>query len=476
MTFAGTDAWMRKLGRIEPDYVAAAFAEQRGFVTDPSKNVGACCGRRSGKSVGLAARLLRASEKHPGEMSLYIAQTKNNARMIVGRALMTMSRLHGLNLVMKEVDQRLNVIHPNGAHMWLAGAKHREAFEDFRGHKFSEIQVDEAQFHGMYLQEAVEEVLEPALGDLDGAMVVSGTPSPLPIGFFHAVTTGMDNDGFGRPIPQWSHHHWTMAENTFFRRGEGDKYREEIRVKRGWHAEHPTFLREYMGLWVHDPASLVYPFSHALNGWDGVMPAGRAVHTIGLDLGSSMVERSTAFAVLSTVPGQPEVYLRECYKRAGLTPARIAAELERLRGEYPTATIVVDTGGLGGGYLEQFNDWGIPCEPARKADKVGRMELLRGALEAGTFRVHGTRCRDFVDEVSVLQWNEERTDVDDRFADHACDAVVYAHGAVSAVYRPEQTGPEVGSPEWTNAQVSGEKAKRAKEIQRGTKGGKRAFK
>jgi hypothetical protein len=104
------------------------------------------------------------------------------------------------------------------------------------------------------------------------------------------------------------------------------------------------------------------------------------------------------------------------------------------------------------------------------------MELLRGALESGTFRVHGPRCRDFIDEVSVLQWNEERTDVDDRFADHACDAVVYAHGAVSAVYRPEQTGPEVGSPEWTNAQVSWEKAKRAKEIQRGTKGGKRAFK
>ena len=439
---------------MEPAWVRECFPAQRAFVLDGRKTVAAVCSRRAGKSHGKARRLLRAAERVPGGMSLYIAQTKNNARMIVGRAIEELNRRHALGLTLKEVDQRLMAVHPNGHHIWLAGARHREAFEDFRGYAFAEVQVDEAQFHGAYLQEVCEEIIEPALGDHDGALVLSGTPSPLPVGYFHAITTGLDRDQDDKPIPKWPTHHWTVSENVFFRGGQGAEWREEIRRRRGWELTHPRYVREYLGEWVHDSDSLVYPYDHARNAWAGqsgeqlALPEGSFVHVIGVDLGSSASAPTTAFSVVAHRRGFPEIFVIESYKRAGMTPARIAAELELLRQRYPGARIVIDEGGLGGGYAAEFRErYGIGVEAAEKRSKFAFIEMLRGDILAGTLKVLVRGCGQLLDEWALVQWTERRDDIDPRFEDHCADATLYAWRACRAWYRPEEEPPSPGSPE-----------------------------
>lgn len=471
--------WLRRRGRIKPAFVDAAFPQQREFMCDDARELAACCGRRSGKSMALAGRLLLAAERVPGEMVLYIAQTKNNARMIVGRALMNMSRIYGLGLVMKEIDNRLNVIHPNGSHIWLAGAHHREAFEDFRGHKFSEIQLDEAQVHGAYLKEAMEAVLDNCRSDFKGPLVLSGTPSAVPAGYFHAVTTGLDYDEFGTLIPQWPTHSWTMAENKFFQNGKGEQYREQLRVKYHWAADHPTFLREYFGQWVHDPGALVYPFDADRNTFcsqlrcecrnaDGTprwhVPNAPMVKVLGIDLG---YEDSTAFVLLGYVPGSPKVYVLETWKRQHLIPSAIAAHIESWRREHKPGIIVADAGALGKGYTEEFNQrYNLGVQYAEKQHKMAYAELLRGDFISGTILVDPFKCGALLDELSLLQWNEEHDGFDERFQDHCADALLYAWRAAKAYYRPEFEGPKEGSPEWLNAQVTKAKTERAKEIKR----------
>ncbi len=468
-----TAAWLRRRGTLEPSFVAAAFPQQRAFILDPAKEVAACCGRRSGKSMGLAARLLLSAERWPGEMSLYIAQTKNNARQIVGRALMNMSRIYGLGLVMKEIDTRLHVIHPNGHLIWLAGAKHREAFEDFRGLKFGEVQLDEAQFHGIYLQEAIEESLDNCRIDFGGAMVVSGTPSPLPVGFFHSVTTGLDDDGFGKRIPQWSTHHWTMAENTFFLNGKGDKAREDVRIKRGWSHDHPTFLREYMGEWVHDSDALVFPYEVPRNifRYPGtvedpevhVAPDAPMVKVLGVDLG---YEDATAFVLLGYVPGSPKIYVLKAWKRRHMLAPEIAAHIQAWKQEHRIGQVVVDASPLKG-YVEEFNQrYGLGVEAAAKQNKMAYAEMLRGDFISGTIKFDPFKTRDVLDELAVLTYNQDRDGFDENFADDAVHALIYAWRAARAYYRPELEGPKPGTPEWLNAQVTQAKTERAKEIKR----------
>lgn len=443
-------------------YLGSLFAEQRAYVTDTSKTVAGLCSRRAGKSWGNAARLKRASDRHPGEMSLYVALTKNNARMIVGKALAEMSRKYALGLVLKEVDQRLMCIAPNGHHMWLAGAKNRIDFEQFRGYKFGEVIIDEAQLYSAWLQEVVEEILEPCVGDLDGAIVLSGTPSPLPIGFFHSATTGLDQSADGTPIPQWSTHTWTVGENVFFRNGQGRAWRSEVQKRRGWTEDHPTLLREYFGRWVRDEGALVYPYDAAKNAWSGELPPGQWFYALGVDLGAS---GTTAFVVLACRQNHPELYILECETWSGLIPSRIAAYIEAYKQRYKFARIVVDEGGLGKGYADEFNQtYGIGCEPAEKTQKRGYIELARGDMMSGVVKINPFKARELVNEMQALQWNEERTDVDDRFPDHACDAFLYGSRALHPWYRPELVGPEPGTPAWLAAEMAKAKKERAKQI------------
>lgn len=457
----------RKEAEAQRDrWLDAFFEHQRGYVRSRGKLLTALCSRRAGKSIGNAGRLVRAADRHPGEMSLYVSLTKNNSRMIVGRALMDLSRRYELNLRIKEVDQRLMCIHPNGHYMWLAGAKNRVDFEQFRGYKFGEVIVDEAQLYGSWLKEVMEDVLEPCIGDLDGAIALTGTPSPLPVGFFHSVTTGDDVDEFGEPIPQWETHHWTVADNVHFRSGRGAEWRDEVRRRRGWSPEHPTLLREYYGLWVKDLGALVYPLDlkPVLTESGDTAPGRNAFwdlpyshepysYVIGVDIGYT---DDTAFVVLGFRRGHPEIYVVEAGTHTNMIPSKVAAELMRLRQKYGPLRIVIDAQAKG--YIEEFKArYGIACEGSEKLNKMAYVDMLRGDIMSGVVKLHPHKARDLVDEMAILQWNEDRDGIDERFPDHVCDAMLYGWRATRTYYRPELNGPPPGSPEWVNKPVADHK-------------------
>lgn len=428
-------------------FLESLFAEQRGYVVDGSKYLAALCGRRSGKSYGNALRLKRAADRFPGEVCLYVSKTKSNSRKIVGRALMELSRKFDWGMRLKEIDGRLHALWPNGSQTWLAGAEHQVDFDLFRGDKFPEVQIDEAQLYP-YLDGVINDVLEACVSDFSGTIVLSGTPAPVPSGFFHAITTGEGVDGEGRAIPKWPTHSWTVAENTFFQEGKGGEYREALRLRRGWDLNHPTLRREWFGEWVRDDGALIFPYDGLRNGWDGKLPYGEFLHVIAVDLGASPTDATTAFAVLAFRHGFPEVFVRESYKRAGMIPSKIAAELELLRQKYEPMAIVVDAGGLGGGYVEEFRlRYGIPAEPAKKADKAGRIELTRGDLRSGLVKINPFENKALLDEMALMQWDEDGTGFDDRFPDHLLDAWVYGHGAVRTYCRPfDGIDPDEGPP------------------------------
>jgi hypothetical protein len=442
-------------------WVEAFFEAQRAFVVSEERTIAALCSRRAGKSIGNAGRLVRAAIRHPGEISVYVSLTKNSSRMVVGRALMELSRRYDLGLRLKEVDQRLMCIHPNGHYIWLAGAKNRVDFEGFRGYRFAEVVIDEAQLYGGWLREVVEDIFEPAVGDLDGAIVLTGTPSPLPIGFFHSVTTGDDVDEFGTQIPAWPTFKWTVAENTHFRPhdGGGTAWRERIRQRRGWSADHPTLLREYYGRWVKDLGALVYPYDPHVNAYYE-LPPDTYTHVIGVDIGYT---DDTAFVVLAFRRGHPEIYVVEAQSFEHMIPARVAAHLLRLRENYGPSKVVIDAAARG--YIEEFRQrYGIACEGSEKQNKMAYIDMLRGDMQSGVLQIHPRKASALIDEMTMLQWKEDRTGIDERFPDHLVDALLYGWRATRTYYRPEQEGPAPGSPEAINAESEAYKTQLVKAV------------
>jgi hypothetical protein len=420
------------------------FPEQLAFVDDPSAKKAALCSRRAGKTEGVAAWLLDGAQDSPGALSIYIAKTRNNARLILWNTLKGVEHRHRIGLWFRELDGQLMVQTRNGHRIWLAGCDNAGEVDKFRGVRGELVAgvrraaIDEAQGYGSYLRTLIDDVLEPALMDQQGELAICGTPGPVPAGLFYEATTG---DGG----TLWPTHHWTVLTNPYM--PHAARWLESKREANHWAETNATYQREWLGRWVRDLGALVYPYDGQRNAYRE-LPEGQITYGLAVDLGASESERSTAFVVGACRKGHPELYIVHVEKRAALIPSAIAAHVDRLQRQYRPIVTVMDEGALGKGYGEEMRrSYGIAVRPAEKQKKRGYQELVGGDLLSGRIKLNPFACRDLIDEMQVAQWNETKSDVDERFEVHACDAFLYLCRALRPYYRPEIEPPREGSEE-----------------------------
>jgi len=446
-------------GSAESGFLAELHSHQLAFIRDRARRKAALCSRRAGKSFLILAWLVEGALSDVGGLSVYVARSKGNARLILTPAVDHFrQRWPELRLTLSEVDGQLMLRVGCCSHsIWLAGAKDRSEVGKFRGSKFRRVAIDEAQEYGSYLRELVTDVFEPALIDKHGDLALCGTPSPVPSGLFYEATTG---DGG----PAWSTHRWTLFENPHIRDAES-----EVRAfcaQYGLNRQSATYRREYLGEWVRDDGSLVYPYSAELNrAYESELPDGMS-YVLGVDIGFT---DATAFVVVGTSPLSPTIWVLEASKETGLIPSVVAARVQDFVSRYGRALrVVVDEGGAGKGYAEEMRQrYAIRCEPAEKTKKRAYQEIVAGELRSGTIRVVAARCRDLVDEVSLLQWGPGHLAQDDRFEDHASDAFLYAVRATHSRYRPPPPpGPERGTDEWHRAEAGRRRAEAKERVRK----------
>ena len=413
----------------EPQYLIDLHPRQRAFVDDPAKFKAAQCSRRAGKSHGAAVWLLEGGRQAPHEMSVYIALSRNNARMIMEKAMRDLERNYNIGLRFFERDNQLMVGMPNGHIIWLAGCKDSLEIEKFRGNKYKRVVIDEAASFGPYLRSLIVDVLTPALLDMNGEMAMIGTPGVIPAGVFFEITEGgHDADSLAR----WPTHKWTVLDNPYVPHARA--WLEEYRLKNKWALDHPTYVREWLGEWVRDDGALVYPYD-ARNIFD-TLPTGRKWrHSIGLDVG---FKDSSAFVVAAWAIGFPEVYVVEAFKEDKLIPSKFGAKVEFLMKKYDTRDAVIDSGGIGKGYQQEILErWGIHCEPAMKNKKRAFIEVIRGELLSANLKVQPRKAGALLDEWSRLVWDEDREKPDNRFDDHLADGALYVVRHIHAGNRPQ---------------------------------------
>jgi hypothetical protein len=429
-------AAMRLRTRAKTSLLDALHPAQLAFVSDPSKRKAALAGRRGGKTESVAYWLIDGWENYPGETSLFIARTSGHAYSILWEALRRIDARHKLGLRFRE--DKLTVEFPSRYRIRLGGCDKWQDAEKYRGPRYRRVAIDEAgSFPPRLLQYLVDDVIDPALMDLDGELALTGTPPPIPAGFFYQRTTG---DGG----TQWSTHQWTCLDNPHV---QGEQYLARKLEENGWTVEHPTYIREYLGEWVKDVGALVYPYDGLLNAFTE-LPDGDLTWALAVDLGAGD-SPTTSFALGCTHRGFPDIYVTEVKKHSRMIPSRLAAEVERYRSQHRLSAIVVDEGALGKGYADELRErYGIPVEPAQKKKKRAYQETLAGDLKSGVVHVDPVKCADWIDEVIVLQWNDARTAEADGQANHAADSVLYLSRALRPHYRPELEPPNPGSSEW----------------------------
>ena len=161
------------------------------------------------------------------------------------------------------------------------------------------------------------------------------------------------------------------------------------------------------------------------------------------------------------------MFMVESYAKSEMTITEIVRKIDELTSRYGSFTrIVADTGGLGKQIAAEIRKrYGVPVFPAEKTQKAEFIQLLNDDLRSGKILVSPAEI-NFIEEITALQWDEEKEGrfiEDPRFANHRCDAFLYAwRESVHYLAKP----PDPIPPAHTDAWFRKEEDRFLKDVQR----------
>lgn len=424
------------------------FSQQLAFVLDPEPFKVGLCSRRAGKSTACAADLVYTALTTAQCTALYITGARTDAKKIVWSEVKRFNDQHGFRGVANESELAMSF--PNGSVVRLAGAKDDASVEKIRGQMppVKKAYIDEAQaIRDSLLRKLIDDVLEPALLDYNGTLVMIGTPPPVPAGYF--VDSSRSK--------QWSNHKWTFFDNPFIPLKSGQTHQaalDRVLKRRGVGIDDPSIRREFFGELALDTNSLVYQYNPSINHFE-TLPQQKYTYILGVDLGFNDAD---ALAVLAWSDAEKVTYLVEdiVTKEQGIT--ELVEQIEKVRKKYEISKIVMDTGGLGKKISEEIiRRYKIPIQPAEKSRKFEYIELFNGAMRTGQFKAR--KDSTFALDSMKVEWDRDKTRPDrkaisDRFHSDVCEAALYAwRESYSFTHTPPKPELKYGTKAWSDAEA-----------------------
>jgi hypothetical protein len=367
--------------RLSLDLATRTHGKQCAFILDQAGQVVALCGRRAGKTSGARLKLIKTAAERPGTISVLVTQTRGLAKKLYWRQLQ--NELRALDVGFEFNATELIIRLPNGSEIWLAGAANATDIERLRGFAFALVVIDEAQaIRDDVLQRLVEDVLQWALVDHQGQLVLIGTPPPVPVGWFVERYTGVD--GKGKEVLGWSRHHFTIFDNSKMPGGQAAvvAYLDKIRRERGIVEGSPTYRREVLGELVLDASQLV------LNAFDldlsvyhpNELPEGRPVVVMGVDIG---YQDADAILDLGRYPASNDLWAVEEWEENHQTEEQLGERIKDHNERWHPIAKVADTGGGGRKTVAGISQrLGLEIEAAHKPSVVEQFQRLNDEFRA----------------------------------------------------------------------------------------------
>ena len=422
---------------------------QRRIMRSPARRKAMQCGRRFGKSYLLGVLLYRAALTYPNTVNLFCALSVEVARRLIWTVLQQLDERFSLGARFDNAASMAFL--PNGSRIHLKGVGTKREGEKLVGDKYRLVCIDEGQAYPGWLNYVLEEILQPALEDLQGEVVIAGTTNATAAGPFHDLTTGA--------VDGWEvHSGLTVFDNEKFPLWAGQPdwaskakaWWSSMLAERGWNEDTPIVRRQWYAEWVRDVDSLILDIDMGRNMvFD--LPEGTYRHVIGCDLGWS---DATAFVVVCWRPHDPTVYVRDADVESHLISDDKFVRLKRLVDKYDPELIVIDSAAGGRQWAEDLSaKYGLHLVPAKKQSKIEYMSLLSDECAVGKVKFV-EKVREHVEQMRIIEWEDKRAGViSEAYPHDFFDAFRYAWREsphCQATPAPEAE-PEQGTDEWANA-------------------------
>lgn len=455
--------------RTKADMIGESLFEKQGdSFGDPARRKSCLVGRRGGKTYGEVADLIVFGLLNPNANMAYVTLYKETAIQILWdnpkTGLRRLNQKFGLGMTML-TTQKVGIL-PNGSRIALHGAKREQSLDNLRGQAFDKIKIDECKsFSPKRLDQLIEDVLAPTLADYRGQITLMGTPGSVLAGPFFESTrlATFGNHQFRsklqcRPFAErkkkkwkgdylWSFHQWSLKDNTALSHLWGEARR--TKKLKGWADDDPSWVREWLGLWVVDGSALVYRYDSAYD-WAGGQPDGegwRNILSFYWDA-SDMV----GITVCAYHPRKPGLYNLAAEKIKDCTTDQLASRIYSLESEYGELDAVI--GARPGRGKEIIHDLQEHHDiPVLQADmkEIGDLVVLANSdMELG--RIHMLKDSELTDEVKKLQWQDPGERIDEESSpSQISTAFLFAwQHSYHRDYRPAQNKPQPGTPEHLN--------------------------
>lgn len=404
------DNSLEQLYKVAPLY-RELFDRQLEFALNSSRFIAAVCSRRAGKTTVCAIKAFQELLSKPGSIGIYLALTDRSVEDIFMPAVLPLVSKYRIKCKVNKDE----IIFDNGSKLLICGANHTHKIETFRGIKLLFCIIDEAaSFSEKILHYLIDEIIGPALSDLQGQLMLIGTPAAHCQGMFYEVTNGSED--------VWAIRKWTAFDNPYMK----DNFIKDVALmckRKKIDITHPKIRREYFGEWCTDDESLmIRPFILRKLITNYTSDTHRSV--IGVDFGFN---DQTAFSVIAWERNNPTSYVVECYGRAEMSVSEIANELKRLKETYKPICIVGDPAGASKIMMQEFLDkYKIVMTSAQKTNKAHYIEILNDALINGVLLLDPDNTKELQKEMKHVVWNEERTRELEGMKCDQLDATLYA--------------------------------------------------
>ena len=406
--------------------LSSLFPRQLECIGHASKKKAALCTRRAGKSYGAGSLMFQVASEHPGAVIPYIALTRGSAKNIMWPVLTKIIARQKIDCRLKESD--LEIVMANGATIRLLGADQENFIDRLRGGAYPLAVIDEAQAFREHLKTLIDDVLEPAMLDYDGVILMLGTPGPVGVGYFWEATH-LGKHGF-------TVFKWSVLDNPYLPNAR--EFIERRKRDNGWTDDNPTYRREWLGEWVEDPDALVYKYTEK-NDYDDLPEGYDWTRILAVDYGFN---DQTTFGICQYNRHMPDVWVPHAEGHSGWTPTIIAGRLKQIIETYRPAKIIADTGALGKMITEEMiRHYGIPMHAAEKKEKKTWISFMNGAFQDNTLHIH----RSLTDLKSQLRGlaKDDKGNEDPRLPNDLTDCVIYGFRECRA-YLHQPKAPDSG--------------------------------
>ncbi len=399
---------------------------QRTFIEDKARFKLARCGRRAGKSYADSVYILAVALSGPNIPVLYVGLTRDSAKGAVWQTLIDL--LESLDIGYEALGSGPVIKLFNGSYIQLFGADATNARNRLRGRKYKLIVVDEMGFFTE--ADGLIKSMVPMLADYAGTLVMTSSPGVRLSGLFYEADQGRDKKN-------WARYSWTLADNPHFQKpASSEAYatagEEELAVicekLFAGNKNHPTYRREFLGEWVQDNTSLVYPVSKK-NLLDELPHRPGAQFAIGIDLGSAS---DNAIVIVRFNHGSKYVEIVESFKKNDLLIDELAEILADRIKTYNPVQVVADTGGYGAGIVKELvRRYHLPVKAADKQDKAFYQRIIANDLISGYIKVPFNLS--IVKEWEKIVKGEDGNEIKGP-ANHASDAFLYIYRKIYSMF------------------------------------------